>query len=473
MSYQNRPFIAAAEFLLLLAGGALAQQTGATQKTPIHLQVDSGVPLRLYVTERVPYRVGVVVHARLIEPVWSFDRIVIPAGSTLTGNVANLEGVPKMVRAQAILGGDFTPLKRAQVSFVSVTLPDGRSMPIQTEESLGLPTIYVPPRPPKTPKKQKAASANPSRARQFLEQQVRSQMQSQANVRSHGLYDLVRGPNKREWLENFLLSKLPYHPQWYRTNTRFDAVLTRPLDFGTVDVDSTELTKSRAPVPSDATAQMRLLNTISSSDARVGDPMEGALSQPLFGKEHDLVLPEGTRFAGKITLTQRARMFHRGGKLRFTIEKVDLPEAGVRLQEAAEIRPSSQPVQGQMVSVEADPKATKVDSEGTATATESKTRLVRPAIAALVAAKSLDNDTGKQTATGTGAANTSGRSLGGFSGFGLLGIAAARGPRSIGPALGFYGLAWSVYSNVIARGREVIFQKNTAVAIQFGTPRKK
>jgi hypothetical protein len=118
----------------------------------------------------------------------------------------------------------------------------------------------------------------------------------------------------------------------------------------------------------------------------------------------------------------------------------------------------------------------KVDPEGTAKATESKTRLLRPAIAALVAAKSLDNDAGKQTASGTGGAagaNTSGRALGGFSGFGLLGIAAARGPRNIGAALGFYGLAWSVYSNVVARGGEVTFQKNTAMAIRFGAPPRK
>jgi hypothetical protein len=54
------------------------------------------------------------------------------------------------------------------------------------------------------------------------------------------------------------------------------------------------------------------------------------------------------------------------------------------------------------VAVEADPNAVKVDSEGTATATESKTRLLRPVIAALVAAKSLDNDAGKQTAAGGG-----------------------------------------------------------------------
>jgi hypothetical protein len=96
--------------------------------------------------------------------------------------------------------------------------------------------------------------------------------------------------------------------------------------------------------------------------------------------------------------------------------------------------------------MEADPKKVKIDSEGTATATESKTRLLRPAIAALVAAKTLDEDARKQTASGAGSANMGGRSLGGISGFGLLGIIAAReAPPAVAQALGFYGLAWSVY----------------------------
>ena len=41
-------------------------------------------------------------------------------------------------------------------------------------------------------------------------------------------------------------------------------------------------------------------------------------------------------------------------------------------------------------------------------------------------------------------------------------------------AFGYYGLAWSVYSNVIARGGEVQFDKNAMMDIKFGarTPAK-
>ena len=36
-------------------------------------------------------------------------------------------------------------------------------------------------------------------------------------------------------------------------------------------------------------------------------------------------------------------------------------------------------------------------------------------------------------------------------------------------AFGYYGLAWSVYSSVIARGGEVQFDKNAVMDIKFGS----
>ena len=107
----------------------------------------------------------------------------------------------------------------------------------------------------------------------------------------------------------------------------------------------------------------------------------------------------------------------------------------------------------------------KVDQEGGVKATESKTRLLRPVVAGLIAAKSMDNDEGKAQPE----SNYCGRSLGGASGFGLAGAFAAQSSRYVGSALGFYGLAWSVYRNVIARGQEVEFQPNTALDVRFGS----
>ncbi len=455
---------------------ASAEQPQSTARTvPVRLAVPPGTPLRLYITHRVWYRSGETVEAKLAEPVWAFDRIVLPEGTLAKGVVSELDPVSNFIRARAIVGGDFTPLKEAKVSFSTLVLPNGRRMEVRTEDSAGLATIYVPSRAAKRTTAAKSAtqaSQKPATRMAYVKETLHQAAINQVNARTQGLYDLVRGPNKREWVENFLLSKLPYHPQWYRTNTRFDAVLTEPLDFGTVAVPVSDLNALGTDPAADSIANVRIVSTLSSADARLGEPVEGVLSQPLFSAGHKLVLPEGTRVSGKITLAQGARWFHRGGKLRFDLDTLEVPAVAVESGAASgEVDHGRRPARAQLAALETDPHAARVDPEGTVTATESKTRFLRPAIAGLVAVKSLDNDSGKQTATGTGASNNAGRGAGGFSGFGLLGTVASLGPHQIAGALGFYGLAWSVYSNVVSRGREVVFEKNTATAIRFGTPR--
>ena len=451
--------------LLLISAPPSAPQT-SIGNVDLPLQVESGTPLRLYLTKRARYRKGELVPAKFAEPVWAFDRIVVPAGTSVVGQVVELQPVPPMERAMALLRGDFTPLKRAKLSFSTLTLPDGRSLPFMAQPSFGLDSIYVPSQPVKNKKPKKLKHQNPpadpnGKAAQFRSI-VKQQAQVQANMRSRGLLDFVRAPNRREWIENFVLGKLPYHPQWYRAGTRVDAVLEKPLDFGNASVPAGGLELATNQPPPDASATLRLLSPLNSGNARVGDPVTGVLSQPVFSSDHQLVFPEGTRFSGKVTLARPARLFHRGGQLRFTFERAEPPSV------AAAATPRVEPVQAQLTAAEPVTGSLEVDPEGTAKTTESNTRFLRPLVAGLVAVKSLDNDTGKQNASAGANANYSGRSLGGFSGFGLVGTAAARAARPVGVALGFYGLAWSVYATGVSRGREVVFEKNSALAIRFG-----
>ncbi len=455
--------------LLFSPGSGDAQDSAkaAGETVKVHLRVNAGTPLRLYLTKRARYAQGEMAEARFAEPVWAFDRIVIPAGTPVKGSVVDLQPVSKMVRAMSVVRGDFTPLKHASVSFTSLALPGAAPLSLDTQPSLGLATVYVPPKPGKYSQTQKAASAanrKSSRIKQFVKQQA----QTQANTRSRGLLDFVRGPNKREWLENFLWSKLPYHPQWYRSGTRFDAILNQPLDFGEQELAASALQDIGSTPPPDSPALVRIVSTVSSADAKIGDPLEAVLARPLFNRQKRVVLPEGTRMSGKVTLTRHARMFHRGGQLRFAFNNIEPTQLASSVPVV-----NAEPTFAQLTAAESSTGSVKVDEEGTAKATESKTRFLRPAIAGIIAAKSLDNDEGRSGASGGGAGgNASGRGLGGFSGFGLLGTAASYGPKPIGAALGFYGLAWSVYSTIVARGTEVTFVKNSALAIRFGTTRK-
>ncbi len=448
-----------------------AQQPPAT--VPVHLSVASGVPLRLYITQRLWMRTGDPVEAKLIEPVYAFDRVVVPAGVELQGHVTRLDPAPKMDRARAILGGDFTPLHAARAEFTTILMPDGRQVAIHALDSPGLPQIFVPPRPPKKSKKSSKnkppsdpkAPGTMDAVRQAARQQAEAQTIGRINAKSRGVVDLVRGPNKRERLEEFLIMKLPYHPQWYRRGTRFDAILRDPLDFGTVTLAADALRNvGRQPSP-DSSAQVRLLSTVTSATAQSGDKIEGVLSQPLSSAADGLILPEGTRLTGTVTQARSARWLHRSGRLRFAFDRVEPPPFS-----PLSLGPPRR-TEAQLVSVESDPRAgVKVDEEGTAKATESKARLLAPAIAAIIAMKSLDNDAGRNhQVSGTGEPNYGGRVAGGFSGFGMLGAAAGRASRIVGSALGVYGLAWSVYSTVVSRGQEVEFRKNTAMAVRFGS----
>jgi hypothetical protein len=111
-----------------------------------------------------------------------------------------------------------------------------------------------------------------------------------------------------------------------------------------------------------------------------------------------------------------------------------------------------------------------VDSEGGVQAKESKTRFIAPVISLMLASRAADNDAGHHHDAGAagGDGNISGRTLGGGSGFGMLGAAVSQSSRYVGMAFGYYGLAWSVYSSVIARGGEVQFDKNAVMDIKFG-----
>ncbi|MGH9618100.1 MAG: hypothetical protein ACRD45_00115, partial [Bryobacteraceae bacterium] len=205
-----------------------------SQDVRVPLNVAAGRPLRIYLTKKVRFRKGAPAQGKFAQPVWSFDRIVIPMGTVIRGRVALLEPVPRIQRATAMMGGNFTPLKIAKLSFSELILPNGKTIAIQTRASRALPGLYAPPRPSKrrhhAPKSGLRAKA--VRMRHLAEQQ----MNSQINARTHGGWDFVRSRNRREWLEDFLLNKLPYRPQWYRKGTLFNAVLSKGLHFGTIVV---------------------------------------------------------------------------------------------------------------------------------------------------------------------------------------------------------------------------------------------
>jgi hypothetical protein len=256
-----------------------------------------------------------------------------------------------------------------------------------------------------------------------------------------------------------------------RRGTRFDASLRDPLPFGFLPVKPADFTAlGSQPLP-DSVVHVRLLTALDSASAKLGQEVKAVVTAPLFSPDHKLVFPEGTSLTGTVVLAKRARFFHRPGQLRFNFQRIDLPEEVARMRFAS---PAPAPLTTPAILAAAEGSGTapiKVDSEGGVQAKESKTRFIAPVISLMVASRAADNDAGHHNASGAtgGDANVGGRTLGGGSGFGMLGAMAAQSSRYVGMAFGYYGLAWSVYSNVVARGGEVQFDKNAVMEIKFGT----
>ena len=451
----------------------LPAQTGPDESSPtVSLTVPSGAPLRLYLTRRVAKRMDAPAEAKLLEPVYAFDREVIPAGTVALGKVSRTEPITKWQRVRAILNGDFTPLRRAQVEFTTLKLPDGRKLATDTVESMGLNSIYIETS-TKKKKTQKAQSQNPNGGiLGTAKQAAKDRIQGAINSRRRGFTDIIRGPNKKERLVDFLWSKAPYHPQYWRRGTRFDAALRDPLEFGSLAVKEENLGALGTQPAPDSVAHVRLLTPLSSASANQGEIVEAVVSAPLFSSEHNLVLPEGTKLTGEVVLVKKARHFHRAGQLRFNFQKVDLPPQIGSLRSAA---PVPAPLKTQAILEAAEGSGNvpiQVDSEGGVQAKESKTRFIAPAISVVIASQASYEgrhpDADEPGVYVGGGPHVTGRTLGGGLGLGMLGTVISQSSPYVGMAMGYYGLAWSAYSSVIGRGAEVEFERNAMMEIKFG-----
>jgi hypothetical protein len=112
----------------------------------------------------------------------------------------------------------------------------------------------------------------------------------------------------------------------------------------------------------------------------------------------------------------------------------------------------------------------KLDSEGGAEATTSKSRYGTVALSLGLATLSARNVADHDGDATSGSGSFSGRAAGGVGGFKLVGavLGAAVQSRAFGYTMGAYGASMSVYRNFIARGHEVVFPKNTAMEISIG-----
>jgi type IV secretory pathway VirB10-like protein len=427
-----------------------APEAPAPQPSTIELAVPQGTPLEIVLDGKVRVKkVGQEIHGRLLRPVYAFDKMVLPAGTDVKGRISKIEPITGKRRTLGILNADFTPARKVEVEFNELQLADGRHIPFEAviTPGTGQPIQLVSAK--QVAKKngvEDAAAKKIDEAKQQTRQTWNQAMQQ------------VKAPGKMDRLEQFAMAQLPARPQYLRPGTVYFAELQRPLEFGSEMITPTMISSVGGPPPDGSLVHALLVTPLNSAFTPKGAEVEAVVSQPLFDGDR-LILPEGTRLRGTVLEVRPARRWHHNGQLRIVFRELVLPD-GVQ-----------QKVVAGLETVQADKSQNiKLDSEGGAEATSSRTRYASLGLSlALTTAAFRQHNDGDEDAnqSGNGAA-------GGLAGFKLVGLAFAYAinVQPVGMAMGAYGSARSVYHTFVAKGHDVVFPKNTPMEISLGEPRK-
>jgi hypothetical protein len=415
----------------------------ATGSQTVALTVPQGTPLHVTLDDEVRVRkTGQPIQGHVTEPVYAFDKLVIPVGTKVTGKITQIEDVSAGKRTQAALDANFTPARKVHVEFNQILLPDGKQLPVHTTVTPGSGNVveFVSAADEHTGNKVKDAAAERTReAKLQAKQEWESAMQQ------------VKEPGKMRRFEQLAINQLPAHPQYIDAGTTYFAELQEPIDFGTETLTSSVAASLGTTPPDGSVVQARLMTSLSSATSHQGDPVEAILSRPLFDGGH-LILPQGSLLEGSVIQVEPARHPGRNGQLRIAFHELRL-DTGVETK-----------VQATLAGVEAQKEQNlKLDSEGGARSTSPNSRfLTTGLVVALAGFASIGDSAGGDIVHS---------SAGGAAGYKLIGIAVGLATRSqpVGMAMGIFGATRSIYTNFIARGHEVIFPKNTAMSISVGT----
>ena len=420
------------------AGEELA---ATTSHETIPLIVPEGMAIQIALDEEVRIRkIGQPISGHVVEPVYAFDKLVVPVGTKVTGEITKIEGISNEERTLNALNAEFSPAHKIEVEFTEFVLPDGKHLPVHTRVTPGSGQVIQFVTAKDTDKTKDAKDAAAEKAKEA---------KAEAKREWNSAMEQVKQPGKLRKVERYAIAQLPVHPQYIDAGTVYLAELRQPLDFGTEPLSPQLAESLRSPPPDGAFVRARLVTALNSATSQKGDEVEAMLSRPLLDGER-LILPQGAILKGSVIQVQPARYMSRNGQLRFVFhdlvlpggldEKVDAVLGGVQSQRSDNL---------------------KLDSEGGAQATSPKTRYLQTGIALGLAAVS---------AAGDGDADVLNKSAGGAGGFKLVGIVVGIVARSqpLGIAMGALGAGRSVYIHFVARGRDVVFPENTAMEIGIG-----
>ena len=183
--------------------------------TPIKVTLDRDIRIR---------RVGQPVNATIELPLYSFDKLLVPAGAKVKGRIASIEEIRKTTRTLAVMNADFSPTRKVQIEFDQLIFPDGRSLDIHTQVAPGTGVMqFVSPT--------KSQSGKIAEGKESLGSKL-AQARRDLHQRITSAREQLTAPEKLHRLERLALAQSPYRPQYINAGTSFNAELQKPLSFG-------------------------------------------------------------------------------------------------------------------------------------------------------------------------------------------------------------------------------------------------
>ncbi len=428
-----------------------AQTNSAQHTASIRLEVPKNTPLQVALQSEIRvHNVGQPVVGRVVEPIFIFDKQVVPVGCQVDGQISRIGAIHRAARIKAALDADFTPVRPVELTFHSLTLPDGRMIPIETVVTPGSGEVMRFLTAPQNGGKNPAHDEASQKAREA---------QEQAKREWSAAMQLVTQPGRLHRFERFLIAQLPVHPQYIDAGSIYFAELQDPLEFGSELLTAKTAAQLDRPLPPNSFVRARLLTPLNSATARVSDPIDAVIQRPLLGADGSLFLPAGAHLIGTVSQAAPARMPGRNGNLRIGFHELVLPPEW-RAAQTLKIEGDLNGVQS------AESGHVSLDAEGGARATDPSSKYINTVVTVGLAAVSFG-------VGGDTLGDTTERAAGGAGGYKLIGIilGATVHSQPFGMAMGALGAARSIYIHFIARGRDVVFPKNISMEIALGTHR--
>jgi len=194
-----------------------------TASRAIELTIPIGTPVQIALDKEVRLRkAGQVIQGRVMEPVYVFDRLVIPVGTVAMGRVWTIEPIPGKKRALSALNANFSPAHKVSVVFDELILPGAKHMSLQATVAPGSGQVI------------RLTSA--SEHKKNVVKDSASQQMDQVKAQWRSAMRQIETPDKMHRLMRYGLAQLPLHPQYIDPGTLYSAELTQPLEFGSETV---------------------------------------------------------------------------------------------------------------------------------------------------------------------------------------------------------------------------------------------